>query len=172
MGLRCPSGLSEHDHEWKSTKPQKVTVCTAVDLLNQRLSPSIRDEFCPLDTQKEGVTVELSKRSQGTGFRMRADQKELVISLNTQQKGEAGVTSYQPYQHQVLIPGNSTLPTFLHSALPGYTDPLQVESSENTFPIARSTLSPVERCSPPSLVNTLYSCLWAQKTQKPRTVSL
>lgn len=38
MELRCPLGMYEHDHEWKSIVPQKVLVCMAVDLLNQRLS--------------------------------------------------------------------------------------------------------------------------------------
>lgn len=50
MELRCPLGMYEHDHEWKSIVPQKVLVCMAVDLLNQRLSLFFRNEFCPLDT--------------------------------------------------------------------------------------------------------------------------
>lgn len=114
MGLRCPSGLSEHGHEWKSTKPQKVLVFTAVDLLKWRLSPSFRDEFCLL----EGAAVGLCNMGHGGEFRVSVDR----ISDVTQDSTDMRSKSYQLPSLSQIRPRFST--RRLHPALLRYIEPI------------------------------------------------
>lgn len=51
---------------WRSTKPQKVVVFMAVDMLDWKLSSSFRDQCCSLHTYNwKGIVVGLSNRGKG-----------------------------------------------------------------------------------------------------------